>query len=64
MSDLLGLVVLVTNGDDFALASSRLHDETSIEDALQHARQYMADHKEAYRPNTTVAVGEVRVRDE
>ncbi len=63
MSDPVGLVVLVKNGDDHQLASTRLHDETSIRDALSHARQLIAQNPDAFRPETTLVVGEVRVRE-
>jgi hypothetical protein len=63
MSDPVGLVVLITDGKDFSLASSRLHDDASIVEALAHARQYMADKPQIFRAGSTLVVGEVRVRE-
>jgi hypothetical protein len=62
MSDRVGLVVLVKNGDSLQLASTRLHDDASIGEAVGHARDLIILNPGAFRTSTELVVGEVRVR--
>lgn len=63
VNDPVGLVVMVKNRENISLAGLRLHDETSILEALNHASQTIAQNPDAFRPETTLVVGEVRVRE-
>ncbi|MGW5519085.1 hypothetical protein [Nocardia africana] len=63
MSEPLGLVVLLKNGDDYTLASRYIHeDDTAIDEAVERARNVIAANPDMFRPETEIAIGEVSIR--
>lgn len=63
MSDTLGLVVMLRNGEDIMLAGRRLHDETTIHESVDRARQLIAREPDIFDPATEVVIGEVTIRE-
>ena len=63
MPEPLGLIVVLKNGDHTSLAGLRIHDETTIGEAVDRARALIAREPELFDAATEVVIGEVSIRE-
>lgn len=63
MPETLGLLVVLKNGENHSLAGLRIHDETTIHDAVDRARKLIAREPQVFDRETEVVIGEVTIRD-